>query len=58
MKTVEAALGPAKNESERAKHENGAQSLATAKNYSGRLKHENWSRHPRYRRKRVRARVT
>jgi hypothetical protein len=49
------ALVIAENESGSAKYENGTDALGTAENESGSAKHENETRHPWYRRNRVRA---
>jgi hypothetical protein len=52
-KTRPDTLDTAKNESRRAKQENGTRRLGTAENESGRTKRENGTRRTRYRRKHV-----
>jgi hypothetical protein len=56
MKTGTDALGTARNEFGRAKHENKTRRPDTAESKSGRAKHENENQRPRYRRERVRMR--
>jgi hypothetical protein len=51
MKTIPDALVSAENDSGRAKHENGTDTLGTAENEFGRTKLENVTRRPRYGRK-------
>jgi hypothetical protein len=56
MKTGPDALGTAETSPGRQNIKIGPDALGNAENEYGSAKHENWTRHPRYRRKRVRAR--